>query len=411
MSAQYSVGIDVALRAHRVAVLGPDGEAVGKSLTIEATAAGFAELVRSLRARGADPAHAVIGLEATGHLWENLEGHLTRAGYRVVVLNPLQTRRYRDVLRKKAKTDDVDAYVIAGLLRSGEAEASYVPDEPIQSLRELARLRARLLRERQDYLRQLMAQLTVVFPEYQAALGDLLTARARGILRAWPTARHVAQATARAIHHAAHSAGARGFTLEEATRIRDLARQSTYRGKAATARGNVVRTLVTQIERLTAALEELDAAMVAELPPPAASAGPSDAALLQTLPGIGPQTAATLLGELGTMSRFASAKALVAYVGFYPQLAQSGERQEAPHLAHLGSRVARHALYLAAVNAVRRSAEWRTLYLRKKAQGKQAKQALIVVAVKLLHTIYAMLRDRRPYQPSRLLVAPATIGA
>jgi hypothetical protein len=98
-------------------------------------------------------------------------------------------------------------------------------------------------------------------------------------------------------------------------------------------------------------------------------------------------------------------------VGFYPQLAESGERKEAPHLAHLGSRVARHALYLAAVNAVRRSAEWRTLYLRKKAQGKQAKQALIVVAVKLLHTIYAMLRDRRPYQPSRLLVAPATIGA
>jgi transposase len=161
----------------------------------------------------------------------------------VVVLNPLQTRRYRDVLRKKAKTDDVDAYVIAGLLRSGEAEASYVPDEPMQS-------------------------------------------------------------------------------------PRDLARQSTYSGKAAAARGNVVRTLVTQIERLTAALEELDAAIVAELPPPAADAGPSDAALLQTLPGIGPQTAATWLGELGTVSRFGSAKALVAYVGFYPRLAESGQRQE-----------------------------------------------------------------------------------
>ena len=242
MSARYSVGIDVASRTHRVAVLGPGGEAVGKSFTIEATAAGFADLLRALRARGAEPGQTVIGLEATGHLWENLEGYLTRAGYRVVV-NPLQTRRYRDVLRKKAKTDDVDAYVIAGLLRSGEAEASYVPDEPMQS-------------------------------------------------------------------------------------PRDLARQSTYSGKAAAARGNVVRTLVTQIERLTAALEELDAAIVAELPPPAADAGPSDAALLQTLPGIGPQTAATWLGELGTVSRFVSAKALVAYVGFYPRLAESGQRQE-----------------------------------------------------------------------------------
>jgi transposase len=411
MSTLYSVGIDVALRAHRVALLDRDGEAVGQSFTIDTTTAGFATLVRTLRERGAVPEQTVVAVEATGHLWENLHGYLTRAGYRVVVLNPLQTRRYRDVLRKKAKTDDVDAYVIAGLLRSGQAEASYVPDAQIQSLRELARLRARLMRERQDYLRQLVAQLTVVLPEHQAALGDLLTARARGILRAYPTAHHLAQATPRAIHHAAHSAGARGFTLAEATRVRELARQSTYTGNAAAARSTVVRALVAQIERLTAALEELDAAMIAELPPAAGSAGPSDAALLQTLPGVGPQTAAVLLGELGAMHRFSSAKALVAYVGFYPVLEESGERKERPRLAHLGSRVARHALYLAAVNAVRRSAEWRTIYLRKKAQGKKPKQALIVVAVKLLHTMYAMLRDRRPYHSSRLLVAPATIGA
>jgi len=411
MSAVYSVGIDVALRSHRVAVLGPDGEAVGKSFTIESTADGFTMLVDTLRARGATPATTVIGLEATGHLWENLEAHLTGAGYRVVVLNPLQTRRYRDVLRKKAKTDDLDAYVIAGLLRSGQAAASYVPDETIQSLRELARLRARLLRDRQNYLRQLGAQMGVVFPEHAAALGDLLTARARGILRACPTARHLAAATAPTIHHAAHSAGARGFTLADATRVRDLARGSTYSGKAATARGQVVRMLVTQLERLTAAIDELDTAMAAELPPPAADGAPSDGEVLQSLPGVGAHTAATLLGELGTLSRFTSGKALVAYVGFYPRLAQSGERAAAPHLVDLGSRIVRRTVYLMAVNAIRGSAEFRTVYLRKKAQGKKPKQALIVVAVKLLHTLYAMARDRRLYSPSRLLVAPAATGS
>ena len=62
-------------------------------------------------------------------------------------------------------------------------------------------------------------------------------------------------------------------------------------------------------------------------------------------------------------------------------------------------------------NAVRRSGEWRTIYLRKKAQGKTAKQALIVVAVRLLHPLYAMLKHRQPYNPSRLLVAAATIGS
>ena len=171
-----------------------------------------------------------------------------------------------------------------------------------------------------------------------------------------------------------------------------------------------MRTLVSQLERLTSAIDDVDRAATTLLPPSEPGAGPSDAQLLQTIPGVGPQTAATLLGELGALTRFTDARALVAYVGFYPVISESGERAATPRLSPVGSRIARHALYLAAVNAVRRSAEWRTLYLRKKAQGKKAKQALIVVAVKLLHTVYAMLKHRQPYNPSRLLVAPPTIG-
>jgi transposase len=401
------VGIDVALREHRVAVLDRDGEAVGPSFTIVATKDGVATLLQTLSARGATAGQSAIALEASGHLWENLEAALMGVGYRVIVLNPLQTRRYRDVVRRKAKTDDIDAHVIAGLLRSGAAQASYVPDEQIQSLRELARLRARLMADRQDYLRQLSAQLDVVLPEHHAVLGELLTARARGILAQFPTAQHLAQASPRAIRRAAEEAGTRGFSLDDATAVRDAARGSLYSGKAATARAHVVRTLVSQLERLTAAIDDVDRAATSLLPPSGPRTGPSDAELLQTIPGIGPQTAATLLGELGTMLRFTDARALVAYVGFYPLISESGGRAAPPRLSPVGSRIARHALYLAAVNAIRRSAEWRTIYLRKKAQGKKAKQALIVVAVKLLHTVYAMLKHRQPFNSSRLLVAPA----
>src|SRR2546430_2451291 len=163
--AERFVGIDVALREHRIAVLDRDGEAVGPSFTIAASTDGVATLLRTLDARAATAAQTLIGLEASGHLWESVEAALVGAGYRVIVLNPLQTRRYRDVVRRKAKTDYIDAHVIAGLLRSGAAQASYVPDEQIQSLRELARLRARLMADRQDYLRQLSAQLDVVLPE------------------------------------------------------------------------------------------------------------------------------------------------------------------------------------------------------------------------------------------------------
>src|SRR4029453_7560316 len=117
--AERFVGIDVALREHRIAVLDRDGEAVGQSFTIAANKDGVATLLRTLAARDATAAQALIGLGASGHLWKNLEAVLVSAGYRVLVLNPLQPRRYRDVVRRKAKTDDIDAHVIAGLLRSG----------------------------------------------------------------------------------------------------------------------------------------------------------------------------------------------------------------------------------------------------------------------------------------------------
>ena len=59
--------------------------------------------------------------------------------------------------------------MVAGLWRSGSAEGGGVPDDLILSLREVARLRARWMRERHDYLRQLVGKLDVVFPEHRTA--------------------------------------------------------------------------------------------------------------------------------------------------------------------------------------------------------------------------------------------------
>src|SRR5438445_7081487 len=149
--------------------------------------------------------------------------------------------------------------------------------------------------DRQDYLRQLIAPLDVVLPEHRAVLGDLLTARARGILAQFPTAQHLAHANPRTIRRAAQDAGARGFSLNDATGVRDRARRSLYSGKAAAARAHVVRTLVSQLQRLTRAIDEVDHAATTLLPPRSPGTGPSDASLLQTILDIGPQSADTML--------------------------------------------------------------------------------------------------------------------
>src|SRR5262249_58718299 len=116
-----------------------------------------------------------------------------------------------------------------------------------------------------------------------------------------------------------------GFSLQDATALGDRAGHSTYSGKAADARGHVVRPLIAQFERLTASIDDLDQTLQALLPPADPEGGPSDATLLQTLPGVGPYTAGTLLGELGSLTRFTHAPALLPYLPFYPPLKENAD--------------------------------------------------------------------------------------
>ena len=74
-------------------------------------------------------------------------------------------------------------------------------------------------------------------------------------------------------------------------------------------------------------------------------------ALLRTIPGVGPVLAATIAAELGDVDRFRSAKALVGYTGLVPFVVQSGERDRRGPLTKHGPRYLRWALIEAAIHA------------------------------------------------------------
>jgi len=118
----YYLGIDISKKSFTVSVLDEEGEAITKFLTFPCTRKGMEKLVDKISSLKLEKDKTVIGIEATGNLWENLYSFLE--GYRVIILNPYQTRKYHQLLSKKAKTDKVDSLVIAGLLRSKEALAS-----------------------------------------------------------------------------------------------------------------------------------------------------------------------------------------------------------------------------------------------------------------------------------------------
>jgi transposase len=121
----------------------------------------------------------------------------------------------------------------------------------------------------------------------------------------------------------------------------------------------------------------------------------AQARLLRSAPGIGPVACMQLIAQMPELGQVGP-KQTAALAGLAPLNVDSGIFRGKRTIGGGRKRV-RDALYMAALNAVRRDSSFRTFYQRLRAAGKPAKLALIAVARKLLTTLNAMLRDRKTY--------------
>lgn len=120
--------------------------------------------------------------------------------------------------------------------------------------------------------------------------------------------------------------------------------------------------------------------------------------LLQTIPGIGPITAASLIAEIQDMSRFTKACRLVAYVGLDFPVKQSGETsRRGKHLTKRGSSHLRRGLFIAASVARRHDPYFRYMYEKKRAEGKTYTAAVVAVERKMLLVVRAVWLSGKPY--------------
>ena len=263
----------------------------------------------------------LVGLEATGCLWEPLHDALTRAGYRVVVLNPRQTAAWAAGLGLRAKTDGLDAQTLARGLLAGYGRASTLPSETVQALRELTRARRDLVQSRTAARQRLLDELVVVFPElpeHTPDRCDLATPALLHLLGAYGSARALAAAPpAEVAALLAERSGGR-WGEPQAAALQALAAGSAASTRAVAARGVVVRTFARHLLDLQPRIAELEAAIAAVL------RDDEDGRRLRQLPGIGPIHAATIRAELGDVARFAAVDEVVAYAGLDPRTRQSG---------------------------------------------------------------------------------------
>ena len=424
------LGFDIGKRHHDAALLDTDGIVV-RQLRFPATRAGLTQLATWLE--GVAPAAVQIGLEATGIYWLTLHAWLQQWGTaaggapRIRVLNPLQTRAFRNANMRGTKSDRADCVAIARLLRwEGDRLASHaVPDDRRAAAREISRLRTEMTQLRSSQLTKLGTVLDALFPEYAACFASLGSPSALAVLARWATPAALAQARPSEVTRALHAASRGHLGAAKARELREAAAASVGVPDPYGATATAVQALVAHLAHLTTQIaqlaERLDALQADDAP---------TRTLLASVPGFGPETARTWLAELPPVMAYAEqaraesrtlppgrkpkhgADKLVAAVGLDAQVKQSGRWVGQARMSKRGNRYVRRVVMLAAHTASRTDPQCQTIYAAQRARGKHHTVALSHVAHQLLHIAYSVLLHARPYTlPERFTPTPEVASA
>lgn len=87
----------------------------------------------------------LVAIEATGGFETIAAAHLAAAGLPVAVVNPAQVRAFATALGKRAKTDPIDAFVIARFAEAARPQPKPAPDETLQALADLVTRRRQIV--------------------------------------------------------------------------------------------------------------------------------------------------------------------------------------------------------------------------------------------------------------------------
>ncbi len=111
--------------------------------------------------------------------------------------------------------------------------------------------------------------------------------------------------------------------------------------------------------------------------------------IIDSIKGLGPWTAVILRLEYGSIERFYSADAAVAYAGLDPRIDQSGDITRNPGISLAGRKQIRKALYMPTLAAIRFNPIIQNFHNRLVAAGKRHQLAVIVCMRKLIRLVYA----------------------
>lgn len=405
----FVVGIDVASEFSVVAMIAPNGELIRKPFRIDHNPADFQRLLQILKKEeerlNRSPIYFV---ESTGIFHLPLFFFLRSNDLKGFVLNPLCVHSTKNQNIRKVKNDKKDAEAIARLVKREDVKVSLVPEPQILSLRMLVREYFALADNLTDCKLRLSNDLRLLFPGFKDAFPNPFSAAALAILKLYPSVQSLKSADldalAGVVAHAARRSLA--WAKKKILKLFDYSLIAESIGLSSVFLAEKLRIQIQTIEAMETSMANITCAIRALISSEAfPEAFRKNIELLDAMPGIGFMSAVTLIAEMGDFSKFSSAKGLSAFFGVDPAVNESGKfKGDRIHMSKRGSKLGRRVLFTIAMASIRKTTKGEPInpvlkaYYDSKTLAKKKKVALGAIMHKLLHYMFAVLRDQKSFE-------------
>ena len=396
----FYVGIDVSKFKHTVAIIDQNGEIRKKSFDISNSREGFDSLLNELGLLGLKE-QIKIGMEATGHYMNCLVRCLVSNGYQVQIYNPSLIARFRESEAVNlAKTDNLDALLIAKYVATHSFTSSPQISYLIGEIRKISRAKYFLFGDKSACYNHLLRYLDEIFPEFvsffkknedgiRKNIGRNLfeSPTIRWLLSEYTSPRKMARMrveTGETLRRMSRGS----ISFNRFNQLRELAKNSI--GYSTEIDEQIIKSIIAQVRTIDNEINELNKMLeplMEELNSP-----------ILTIPGIGMNLAAMIIGEIGDISRFDNPEKLIKYAGLDVRIYQSGTINHKGHIRKRGSPILRYALALSVQKLRIHSPVFSEYYYSKLRQGKATNVAIIATTRKLIRVIWKMMITNQVFE-------------
>ncbi len=317
----------------------------------------------------------MIAMESTGSYWKPLYNIFELSALDAMVVNAHDMKNVPG-----RKTDVKDAEWIADLLQHGLLRASYIPTREQRELRELSRYRKSLIEERSRELNRLQKMLEGGNIKLASVVSDINGRSARNLLTRM--LRHDMPLTKEEISSMIH--GRLRRKVEAIMKALD--------GFLTPLQKQLMLKVVDHIDDMTKRIDEMDTLMDQYL-----TDYHEAIHKLDEVPGIGRQSAETILAEIGLdMSRFPTEKHFSSWAGLAPGNNESAKKRRYGRTTK-GNMTLKTTLIQCAKSAVKKADSFLAAQYQRLVVRRGANRATVAVAHTMLIAIYHMLKDNVPF--------------